>query len=164
MSEYTHRGHQVVVLYDSLDHLLYASITRDEGRHRGFADGHSVDELTEAIDDMIDTMLIPDDDPQWQPADHEHEAIAAEDAPDAERLDLIREAITACADEFDQQSKTYMEHRGYRAEVSFDPERGIIVASCPELAPIEARSLQRLWHRFLIAVDERLNEQAGQLR
>jgi hypothetical protein len=160
MSEFTYREHTVTVTYDSLDHILFARIEGPGGRSTGYADGHSVDELDEGIDDMIDTMCLIDDESQWRTSDHEDEAIDAEDAPTPEQMAEIRASITQIADEFDDQSKTYMEKLGYQAEVSYDREQRLIIASCPELRPLTARSLQRLWHHFGIAVSDHLDEQA----
>ncbi len=158
MSSFVHRGHAVEVEYSSLDDVMVLTITN--GQSRGIGDASSVDELLEFVDDMIDTMTEPD--PQSS-SDHEQAALDAEDVLDDDQAADIRKRVNEIADDYEDRNRTYMQHRGYRAEVSYDHDHKLLIASVEDVGQLSARSLKRLYHHFLIMIDEHLACEAKKL-
>lgn len=136
-------------------------IVADDGE-RAWGDASSVDELIEHIDDLIDTMELPDE--EWLDPDHEEQILKAADALDDEQLSDIRQRIASVAAEADAD-RPYMEYRGFEAHVTYVPERGMIEARFENdiIAPVEARSLKRLYHYFLMAAQEHIHHLAEHL-
>jgi hypothetical protein len=129
-----------------------------------WGDASSVDELLELLDDLIAThesFEFPHPAP-----DHEQRIIDEARRPSAEELADIRERLFAAADEYQDENRPWMSHLGYRGVVIYDHDAKTFrceILDAP-IAPITARSLKSLHHRFLLAVDEYLETAAGQLK
>jgi hypothetical protein len=161
---FEHRGVPVEIEYSSVDHLLVVTMHFAE-KDFAFGDASSVDELLELLDDLIATHEAYETDQatgRTDPRD-DHERAALAKPMSAQQIAELREAINRIADEYDEQNRPWMEHKGYRAIVRYLPDEQLIAAQTEGMPELRCKSLKSLRHRFQVMIDEHLEAAASQL-
>jgi hypothetical protein len=153
-TEWVYRDHTINGYYSALDEAYIFTITTEDGKGHAYDEAISVDEMLEAINDLIHVLS----DQNW--GDHEDKLInqarmqELEEEYGDELYDRIQEKLIEHVEDHEAHDHSYYSYKGYQAEVVYRPEEQVFWAICDGVAQVSARSLKSLWHNYQIAVDQ----------